>query len=123
MALVVFSIGALALSGWLSSNMIALQRVQAQQEREVAIGSALDLIRRTNPMQTPQGSRALGDLTVSWEATPVEQPKQAVSQGGQPGLYLVGLYALKVQVVRDGVVIARFGVRQLGWHQNQKVES
>lgn len=116
-AMVVFSLGALALTGWLSSNMIALQRVQAQQEREIALASALDLIRRSNAMETPQGARQLGDLTVSWEARPLEQPKPAVSQGGEPGIFLVGLYNMDVQVLRNGALVGRFQVRQMGWRQ------
>lgn len=121
-ALVVFAMGAVALSGWLSTNMIALQRVQAQQEREVAVASALDLIRRSNPMETPRGTRMLGDVTVSWESTPVAPPRQGVSVGGQPGLYAVGLYALNVDVLRAGQRVGRFQVRQLGWRQTGHME-
>ena len=116
-AMVVFSVGALALSGWMASNVIALGRIKALQEREQALASALDLVRRSNPMQQSEGYRQVGDLVVSWNAKLVEPAKPAVSQSGTPGLYAVGLYVMDVRVVRGGSEQQRFQVRQAGWRQ------
>lgn len=116
-AMVVFSLGALALSGWMASNVIALGRVKALQEREQALASALDLIRRSNPMQQGEGYRQVGDLVVSWSAKLVEPARPAVSQSGTSGLYAVGLYVMDVRVVRGGEELQRFQVRQAGWRQ------
>ena len=54
-ALVVFTMGAFALYGWLSTNVITLNRIRERQQIEIATHSALDLIRRSNPMQAPEG--------------------------------------------------------------------
>lgn len=116
-ALVVFTLGAFALSGWLSTNVIALGRIKAQQEQEQVLASALDLVRRSNPMQQEAGLREVGDLVVRWEATLVEPARAAVSQSGSPGLYAVGLYVMDVRVSRGGSEIHRFSVRQPGWRQ------
>lgn len=116
-AMVIFSLGAFALYGWLSTNLITLERVVAQREAEVAVRSALDLLRRVNPMEQPNGERTVGSLQVQWEATPVEPPRPSVSQVGMPTLFEVGLYTLDVRVSVEGEELRRFQVRQAGWHQ------
>ena len=122
-AMVVFSLGAFALYGWLSTNVITLERIRQRQEQEVAFASALDLVRRSNPMETPFGQRKIGDMAVTWRSYPVEVPKPSVDQSGSPGLYQVGLYTVFVRVSRNGRSIGRFYVRQVGWKQVRKMES
>jgi len=95
-----------------------LDRVRLRQQQEVAFASALDLVRRSNPMRSPSGQRAVGDLMVAWTSKPVEPPKVNVDQSGMPGNHTVGLYTVHVQVTRAGRPIGRFYVRQMGWKQN-----
>ena len=120
--MVVFSLGAFALFGWLSANVITLDRIGKRQEQEVAYASALDLVRRSNPMQLPAGKRDIGDMTVLWRSYPVEDPKPNVDQSGSDGIYLVGLYTVYVRVSRGERVIGNFRVRQIGWKQVKQVE-
>ena len=121
-AMVVFSLGAFALYGWLSTNVITLDRIRLRQEQEVAFASALDLVRRSNPMRAPAGQRDIGDMTVTWSSKPVEAPKPNVDQSGSSGIYMIGLYTVYVRVTRDGRPIGNFYVRQIGWKQTGKVE-
>lgn len=116
-ALVVFSLGAFALYGWLSTNVITLNRILERQQLEVAMHSALDLIRRSNPMEAPTGQRKVGDFTVTWSSTPLEPPKGGVDQSGGPSIFMVGLYELDVRATRDGKEVHAFRVRQVGWKQ------
>ena len=116
-AMVIFSLGAFALYGWLSTNLITLERVIAQREAEVAVRSALDLVHRVNPMEHPSGDRTVGSLQVRWNATLVEPARPSVSQVGMPTLFEVGLYTLDVRVSRDGEELHRFEVRQAGSRQ------
>ena len=116
-AMVVFSLGAFALYGWLSTNVITLNRIRERQQVEAATHSALDLIRRSNPMETPEGQRRVGDMTVSWVAKPVEPPKDGSGQGGGQTLFLVGLYDVDVQMRRNDRPLQGFRVRQIGWKQ------
>lgn len=115
--MVVFSVGAFALSGWLATNMIALERIKALQERERALASALDLVRRSNPMEQGEGYRQVGDLVVRWTSSLAEPARPAVSQSGTPGLYSVGLFRMQVKVLRGASEIDQFEVRQVGWRQ------
>ncbi|GHC09889.1 hypothetical protein GCM10010080_26590 [Thermomonas carbonis] len=121
-ALVILSIGALALYGWLSTNMIALERVRARQEQEIVARSSLDLVRRLNPMETPTGERRVDDLIVKWSGEVLEGPKPGVMQSGGTSIFNVGLYLLDVRVTRDGEVVHAFKVRQVGWKQVRKVD-
>ncbi len=116
-ALVVFSMGAFALYGWLSTNIITLERIRDRQEVEAAMHSALDIVRRTNPMETPGGQRQAGELLVSWTSVPMESIRPNVDQSGWPGFYSVGLYEATVRVLRDGEEVQVFHVRQIGWKQ------
>ncbi|HSD17996.1 MAG TPA: prepilin-type N-terminal cleavage/methylation domain-containing protein [Thermomonas sp.] len=116
-ALVVFSMGAFALYGWLSTNIITLERIRDRQEIEAAMHSALDIVRRTNPMETPSGQRQAGTLLISWTSEPLESLRPNVDQSGWPGFYTVGLYEATVRVMRDGQELQVFRVRQIGWKQ------
>ena len=109
--------GALALYGWLSTNIITLDRIRARQQLELTMHSALDLIRRTNPMDTPVGERQVGDLKVSWISALLEPAKPNVVQSGRPGIFVVGLYEVSVRVSRNGQLLQTFQVRQVGWKQ------
>lgn len=120
-ALVVFSMGAFALYGWLSTNMITLERIRDRQEIEAAMHSALDMVRRTNPMETPSGERQAGHLLVSWTSVPVEPARPNVGQSGTPAIFNVGLYDANVRVLRDGKELDVFRVRQVGWKQVRAV--
>ena len=115
--MVVFSMGAFALYGWLSTNMITLERIRDRQEIESAMHSAIDVLRRTNPMETPMGQRQVGGLLVSWTSVPIEPIRPNVDQSGYPGFYSVGLYEATIRVLRDGRELQVFHVRQIGWKQ------
>lgn len=121
-ALVIFSLGAFALYGWLEVNLRALARVEAGREALAAGHSALDLLRRVNPMETPRGRREVGAMTVAWTAEPIEGPKDGMSQVGRPTLYEIGLYRLDVEVSSEGRPAQRFSVRQVGWRQVRFLE-
>lgn len=116
-ALVVFTIGAMALYGWLSTNIITLNRIKERQQVEAAQLSALDMIRRTNPMEIPSAQRRAGTLQVAWTSVPVEPVRPNAHRDGSPGIFLVGLYDADVRVLRDGQLLRAFRVRQVGWKQ------
>ena len=116
-ALVIFSMGSLALYSWLGVNIKTLLRVQALRESVALSTSALEAVRGLNPMTTPRGRREIGDLAVEWDAKPVEPVRSAVTQIGRPTIFQVGLFAVDVRVLRGGAEVDRFQVRQVGYHQ------
>ena len=121
-ALVIFSMGALALYSWLGVNIKTLLRVQERSEVAALTSSALDALRRVNPMETPRGRREIGQLLMEWDAQPVEPTRNAVTQVGLPTIFRVGLYSLDVRLSVEGVEVQRFQVRQLGYEQTGALE-
>lgn len=121
-ALVIFSLGAFALYGWLGMNLRTLDRIEASRERIAANRAALDLLRRINPMQDPSGRREVGPLAVEWTAEPLLGLGDGVSQVGRPTLYEVGLYRLDVRVSDGQRPVQTFSVRQVGWRQVRFLE-
>src|SRR5690606_4736122 len=110
-ALVVFSMGAMALYGWLSTNVITLNRIGERQQVEEAMLSALDMIRGTNAMEMPNGQRQAGDLRVVWNSVPVVPARPNAHRDGMPGIFQVGLYDAEVRVLRDSRQLHVFKVR------------
>ncbi|MES2857702.1 MAG: prepilin-type N-terminal cleavage/methylation domain-containing protein [Pseudomonadota bacterium] len=122
-AMVVFSLGAFALYGWLSTNTITLQRISDRRSVAEVRLSALDMMHGVNPMTQPSGRRALDGLQVQWRAVPLEPPKASVTQVGFPNLFQVGLYQVDVRVLQGSRAVDRFTLRQLGYLQTGKMEA
>jgi len=116
-ALVVFTMGAFVLYGWLSTNVITLQRLVDLRALDAASRSALELLHGVNPMLEPEGIRRAGPLEVSWQSTPVAAPRSAVTQVGRPTMFEAGLYELQVRVVQGERELRTFNVRQVGYRQ------
>lgn len=114
-ALVIFSMGAVALYGWLATNLHTLERVEASRERAATTRAALDVIRQVNPMADAEGGRDVGALRVEWRARALEPPRRSVTQVGLPGQFEVGLYELQVRVLVEGKERDAFPVRQVGY--------
>ncbi|MGI8559873.1 MAG: PulJ/GspJ family protein [Luteimonas sp.] len=121
-ALVIFAMGALALYAWLGVNVRTLLRVQEHRESAALMGSALDSMRRINPMETPRGRREVGDVVLEWDAKPVEPARNALSPVGLPTIFQVGLFTTEVRLLRGGAEVGRFEVRQLGHQQTASLE-
>jgi general secretion pathway protein I len=114
-ALVIFAMGAFALYGWLSTNLITLERARAGSEALVVQQSALEMLRDVNPMLTPSGEREAGTLRVQWTAEPLQPPKPGSFQVGGPSRYEVGLYTTAVSVHVGEREVGQFSIRQLGY--------
>lgn len=121
-ALVIFSMGVLALYSWLGVNIKTLSRVQERREVEALTSSAIDALRLVNPMENPRGRREIGQLVMQWDSKLVEPARNAVNQTGLPTIFQVGLYSVDVRLSVKGVELQRFQVRQLGYKQTGVLE-
>jgi len=115
-ALTIFSMTAVALYGWLATNVRALGRVEAQQA-EVRDGrAALAVLESVNPMATPRGERSLpGGLQIRWTSRELVPPRAGKGPAGNTLVFDLALYNLDVTVLRDGRETTRFTVRRAGW--------
>jgi general secretion pathway protein I len=114
-ALVVFSIGSMALYGWLGTNLRTLERVQAGREQATLVRAGLDAVRHVNPMVDPSGGRDAGTLRVEWAARPLAPVRRSVTQVGVRGPFDVALYEMELRILRDGVEVHGMRVRQVGY--------
>ncbi|PIQ37133.1 MAG: hypothetical protein COW59_08775 [Lysobacterales bacterium CG17_big_fil_post_rev_8_21_14_2_50_64_11] len=114
-ALVIFAMGAFALYGWLSTNLITLERARVGSDALVAKQSALELLRDVNPMLDPRGEREAGALRVQWTAQLVQPAKRGSFQIGSRSGYEVGLYQVQVEVREGTREVGQFSIRQLGY--------
>lgn len=121
-ALVIFSLVAVSLYAWQSTNVQAIQRAEAHARSNAATRSALAVIADVNPMLTPKGERPMGTDTVRWTSTPVQPKRDGVTAVGLPSLFDLGLYELHVQVLDRDTVIAAFDVRQAGYKQVRQMD-
>lgn len=122
-ALVIFGIGAMSLYAWLGVNLQALQATSRAQERVVATTSALEVVRKVNPMQQDTGAIDIGGHRYAWTSRPIDGPKQAVTQLGAPTIFQVALFEVEMIVTGpDGEETERFTVRQVGHRQLRPLE-
>lgn len=121
-ALVIFSMGAFALYGWLATNVQTLERIQARRDAAAVRASALDMLELVNPMAEADGRRALGRFEVRWRARPLAPPREGVTQVGLPTLFQVGLYEVDVRVLSQAREVDRFSVRRVGYRQVGSLE-
>lgn len=121
-AMVIFSMGAFALYGWLSTNTITLQRIIDRRQAAELRTSALEAMRLVNPMEEPSGQRDIAGLRVAWTSQPLAPPRASVTQVGLPNLYQVGLYQTEVRVLRGNTLQDEFNVRQVGYRQVRSLE-
>ncbi|MBS0381169.1 MAG: hypothetical protein JSR56_01945 [Proteobacteria bacterium] len=121
-ALVIFSLVAVSLYAWQSTNVQAIQRAEAHARSNAATRSALAVLADVNPMLTPKGERPMGADTVHWDATAVRPVRNGVTAVGLPSLFDLGLYEMHVQVTDANGVIAAFVVRQAGYKQVRQMD-
>ncbi len=116
-ALAILAAGGMALFAALNTSLRSIERVDASARRDTATQSALSRIETLNPMLQPTGDEPLGDVRLRWTATPVEAPRDGLTDYLQPGYYEVGLYRVEVELVSGTQVDHRFVVRKAGWRQ------
>lgn len=122
-ALAILAAGGMALFAALNTSLRSIERVDAAARRDTATQSALSRIENLNPMLQPTGDEPLGDGRMRWTATPVEAPRDGLTDYLQPGYYELGLYRVEVELLSGTQVDHRFVVRKAGWRQVRFPES
>lgn len=114
-ALAVFSTAALALYGWLSTNVVGLGRAEARIDALRDARAGLAVVETINPMAEPRGSRDLDGLIVEWTSEEVVPRRSGTTATGLPSVFDLALYELEVTVRRGPRETYRFQVRRAGW--------
>lgn len=115
-ALAILAAAGLSLFAAMSQSMQMLRRADEARELDAAMRNALALIEHIDPAAA-RGEAPIGDFQLRWSAEPVEPPRDNATGYLQPGLYRVGLYRVRIEIVRDGDVQRSVDVRRVAWQQ------
>lgn len=91
-----------ALFGWINTNLIALNRVEAIHQQNEATKNIVEYMKSVNPMQEPEGTVQLGEYRVHWRS---ERTGDVVDGSGYPtgvGAYQLAMYRTDVDVRKSG---------------------
>ena len=119
-AMVIFSISAVVLFGWIGQTADRLARLNAEQTVLFAELAALEYMRGLNPMATPSGSTRLAETELQWKAQPVGAEAPSLMLSGAPGLYVVQLFEVQLDVRPPGVEPGRRTLMLAGWRQTRE---
>lgn len=110
-AITIFATASLSLYAWINSMLIGTARFAEISTEATDIDNAIDYLAMVNPMQTPEGSHRIGDLTVSWSSELVEP----VRSGSMVPAWELGLYEIDATLERTGSARQQLTLRQVGY--------
>jgi hypothetical protein len=111
------------LFSWIGQTADRLARLNGEQTVLFAELAALEYARGLNPMAAPSGSTRLADVDVEWKARPVGAEGPALTLSGAPGLYVVQLYEVQLDVRPPGVAPGRRTLLLAGWRQTREASN
>lgn len=120
-ALVVFSMGAVALYGWLGVSLEGLHATARAQDRAAAMQSGVEAMRRVNPMEDASGRLEIGEVSYHWQSRVLDGPRDSVGRLGAPTIFEVALYETDVVVRHGEDEVASFTIRQIGHRQAREL--
>ncbi len=115
-AMVIFSVGAVLLFGWMSNAAERLGRLRGEQRQLFAQLATLEFAKSLNPMAQPDGELVLADgLRLRWGATRIGEVDAA---GGIHGsLYEVALYEVVFRADSKWGELPQQAMTIAGWRQ------
>ena len=122
---VLLSTAGLVLFTWINASFDSLNRIEISNARAAAELNAMEYIKTVNPMEQPTGNVKLGDIQMTWRATPIGDPVQNRTDAREPGPFLVAMYQIEVSLDgRPRLEPYAMRLRQMGYRRtvvNQNV--
>ncbi len=116
-AMVIFSVGAVVLFGWIGQAAERLNKLGVEQQKLFGDLAALEFARTLNPAARPVGDTVVGDVHIAWRAAPVGEELPAYGGGGGVPVYMVQLYRLSLEVDNTSVGHSERSIYLAGWRQ------
>ena len=123
MALTILASAGLAMFAALTHSVQMVGRAERAREVDLTLRNALAWVERINPMESPEGEQELGAYRLRWLAEPVEPPRDGATGSLQPGLYQVGLYRMRLELWREGVLEREVALNRVGYRQVRRLET
>lgn len=121
-ALSILAMAAMALYGWLNSNLLLLKRVDEVYQSVEAVESALEWISVLDPYLQPDGEQEIAGALVTWRFVPVGGSVPAKDMHGNLSVNDAQLFRAEVEIRRGDKRLARFDVVQLGLQAKRRPE-
>lgn len=116
-ALVIFSLAAMGIYGWVNANLISLNRLADLAANEQVLNSAVERIKLVDMTKETEGAFNVGDYNVQWHADLVEPWHNGVTAAGAITIYDLGLYDVKLVFIKDGRERGHFSYRNTVYKQ------
>lgn len=116
-ALTILATVGMALFAAMSQSTQMVARAEHARRIDSAVRNAAAWMQSVNPSETPSGEQQLGDVTLRWSSEPLEPVRDAMTGYLQPGLYEVGLYRVRLELLQDGRPLSEVDIRRVGYRQ------
>lgn len=116
-ALVIFSLAAMGIYGWINTNLISLNRLADLAANEQVLNSAVERLKLVDMSKETEGAFNVSDYNVQWRAELVEPWRNGVTAAGAITIYDFGLYDVNLTFVKDGRERGHFSYRNTAFKQ------
>jgi general secretion pathway protein I len=116
-ALVIFSLAAMGIYGWVNANLISLNRLADLAANEQVLNSAVERLEIVNMSEETEGAFNVDDYNVQWRADLVEPWHNGVTAAGAITIYDLALYEVKLIFIKDGRERGHFSYRNTVYKQ------
>ena len=116
-ALVIFSIAAIGIYGWINTNLITLNRLAEVAATEQVLNSSVERLKLVDMSKETSGRFEVNGYWVDWKADLVEPWKNGVTATGSFGIYDLGLFSVSLSFSKNSRELANYKYRQAAYKQ------
>jgi general secretion pathway protein I len=114
-ALVIFSMAAIGIYGWINTNLITLNRLAEVAVTEQVLNSSVERLKLVDMSKETSGRFEVNGYWVDWKAEPIEPWKNGVTAGGAIGLYDLALLNVSLVFSKDDRSVGGYQYRHTAY--------
>ncbi len=116
-ALVVFSMAAIGIYGWINGNLITLGRLSEIAATEQVLNSSMERLKLVDLSTETSGRFNVNGYWVEWNAELLEPWRNGTTAVGIVGLYDLGLFQVSLNYIKDGKRVGGHEYRRVAYKQ------
>jgi general secretion pathway protein I len=116
-ALVVFSMAAIGIYGWINGNLVRLNRIAEVAMAEQVVNASVERLKLVDLANEVRGSFKVNSCVVDWKAELVEPWKSGVSVTGALGDYDVALFDIILEITYPSGNNGTYSYRRAAYKQ------
>ncbi len=114
-ALVIFSMAAIGIYGWINTNLITLNRLAEVAATEQVLNSSIERLKLVDMSKETNGRFNVNGYWVDWTADLVEPWKNGVTAVGAVGLYDFALLNISLVFTKDNRTVGDYQYRHTSY--------